>query len=301
MFEAYEEFRKMSVGILGQDISREEFQDILDSNPEYGRAVGDEIAFMRVAPGMLAAVNRAQLPFKYSSSAVRGAWYVPNKSKHPHVLQKLLPAIAYSVSEDEHANWTYEELCCYIDTGVTIGKHTPREQAIIDGVVNAYRLLPMLAAPTISVQDVCKIHSIVMKNVMQDVTQLGCLRTRDVKLQGVEYWQSVPAYKLRETFEREAEAVNAIKDVVTRAIVCMLWLSHRQFFYDGNKRVAHTVCNAILGSAGVGVFCIPKEHIHVYQGLLYAFYETADATAIIKFTLDHCLTYFPDDKTTHWP
>lgn len=301
MFEAYEEFRKMSVGILGRDISRAEFQNILDSNPEYCKAIVDEIAFMRVAPSMLAVANRAPLPFKYNSPAVRGAWYVPNKSEYPHVLQQLLPAIAYSVSEDEHANWTYEELCCYINTGVVIGEHTPEEQSIIDGVVNVYRFLPMLAASTVSLQDACKIHSIVMKDVLQDVTKLGCLRTREVKLQGVENWQSPPTYKLRETFEREAEAVNAIKDVVMRAVVCMLWLSYRQFFYDGNERVASVACNAILSSAGVGVFCVPKEHINVYQGLLYAFYETADATAIIKFTLDHCLTYFPDDKTTHWP
>lgn len=306
MFEAYDLFSKICKDTTGRAITEDEFYRLVNSNPEYAAAIGGPVAFMRVIPDMLCAevppvVSACQLPIKYDSQAFRDFHYVRNQPGYKCVLDKLLPSIAFSVSEDERANWTYEELHVYLVDGVTVGGHTVREQAIVDGVREAYGALPVMTTGMVSGFNVCGLHTALMRNVMEDKSQLGRIRTRDVRLHGINNWKSVPVEQLREVFERECQVVNSIEDVVERAIVAMMWLQYRQFFYDGNKRVSRFMCNAILGAEKAGVFCVPRSSILQYQRLLADFYETADATQIIRYTLDHCLTYFPDDKTTHWP
>lgn len=304
MFDAYDLFSKLCVDTIGRKLTENEFNALVNSKKEYKDAISDEVAFMRVAPDMLAgAVHAAPsaLPFKYDASAFRGISYVKHHPEYADVLQKLLPSIALSVTEDEQANWTYNDLYVYLIDNVTVSGHTAKEQAIVDGIKAAYTDVSGRASGVVSPLYVRGLHTALMRNVLEDTSQLGCIRTREVLLKGVSNWKQVPVEQLQEVFDREAAAVNAIADTLERAVVAMMWLQYRQFFYDGNKRVARLMCNDILGSEKAGVFCTPRPRLDEYRQLLADFYETADATSIIKYTLEHCLAYFPDGETTHWP
>lgn len=239
--------------------------------------------------------------FVYDRGAFAGISYVSDEANYSIIREKLLPSIAFSVSEDEHAGWSLPDLHTYLVDGITVGGHTIREVTIVDNVKNAYDAMPAITSGLVSGHDVCGLHALLMRNLVKDVEQLGRIRTRDVRLFGIDEWHSLPVEQLHEVFEHEVKLINSIPDVLERAIIAMMWLQYRQFFIDGNKRVSRFMCNAILGAGHYGMFCVQARDVSEYSRLLADFYKTADADNIIRYTLSRCLVYFPDSRTTHYP
>lgn len=238
--------------------------------------------------------------FKYDKSLFDGVLDAKSYVDCALILTQSLPTIVYSVASDEGTTWTFHDIEAYLLDGIVTGMQSRAELSIVDGVDKAYRVLPEISSGYVTLEDSCRVHAIAMSDLIRDKSQLGCIRTRDVRIGSVETWQSFPIYELKDAFEKEAAYVNDIENVIERAVIAMLWLQYRQFFLDGNKRVSRCVCNSILYKYNMGVFSVPKDRVAEYRQLLADFYTTADPTRIIAYTLEHCLTYFPNDDETKW-
>lgn len=292
----YKAIRKYYEQIIGTALTLSD-DDITGAIIDAGRCTTEDlIQFMSTYNPAAQA-----LPIKYDRAVFKHLKCISDELHYDDMRKALLPSIAFSVSEDERANWSETDLRTYLMDGITVGGHTVREQAVIDGVRDAYALLPGMDSGKVELRCLCTLHSVLMRKLVRDETQLGCIRTRRVYLRGIDTWKSLPVDELERVYNKEVAIINRIPNTVERAVVAMMWLQYRQFFIDGNKRVSRFMCNAILGAEQVGVFCIPAKYVVEYQRLLADFYRTADATAIINFTVNNCLGYFPDETDAHWP
>ena len=133
-----------------------------------------------------------------------------------------------------------------------------------------------------------------MKGLLSN-TDIGYFRRSNVQITGTFVWKCVPAEQLRNVFLREYKAIREITNPVEQAVVAQLWISYRQFFADGNKRVARMWTNVLLANSRVGIFTVPNNAHSTFMRLLCEFYDTADASEICAFIVKYCLHTFDSD------
>ena len=86
------------------------------------------------------------------------------------------------------------------------------------------------------------IHSILVKELGVDRN----IRIRRVGITGTNYRPIDNEYQIREALQQMCDLVNSRTNVFEKALFVLVLLSYIQAFYDGNKRVARIVSNAIL-------------------------------------------------------
>ena len=70
----------------------------------------------------------------------------------------------------------------------------------------------------------------------------------------------------------------------------MLYLSRRQIFNDGNKRVAMLAANHVMIKNGAGVISVPPSKLGEFIKYLTDFYKSNDMTEAKQFIYDNCIT-----------
>lgn len=81
---------------------------------------------------------------------------------------------------------------------------------------------------------------------------------------------------------------------IEQSIRLFLWGCINQFYLDGNKRTSRIIANGILINSGTGVLNIKARDILEFNTLMVDFYDTCNATAIVKFLSEKCITYLED-------
>ena len=88
------------------------------------------------------------------------------------------------------------------------------------------------------------------------------------------------------------------KSVTERAIDVALYIMHEQLFWDGNKRTANLVANAVLIRHGAGVMSISPSGIAEFNRLLKYYYDTNDDQELKKFVYETAIINFDTKKYT---
>lgn len=110
----------------------------------------------------------------------------------------------------------------------------------------------------------------------------GELRTGNIGISGTTHKPDIP--NENEVSERiDALLADTRKSITERAIDLALFIMHEQLFWDGNKRTATVVANAILIQHGVGVLSVSTHNIVEFNQLLTQFYDTHQGDSLKKF------------------
>lgn len=84
-----------------------------------------------------------------------------------------------------------------------------------------------------------------------------------------------------------AEGLTAIRTGVAslfeQGLAFFLFGALQQFFFDGNKRTSRLFMNGILMDAGHDAISIPAARAQEFNGLMVAFYQSKDATGMMRF------------------
>ena len=210
--------------------------------------------------------------------------------------ERLLPSFALDISSNEGCGWTHPELHSYLIDGITVGGHTIKDEDIVRNIKTCWDVVKGISEDInslINLQFVFTLHSVLMKGLLRN-TDIGAFRKSNVQITGTSAWQCVPAEQLRDIFLQEYKDIREINNPIEQAVVAQLWLSYRQFFADGNKRVARMWTNVLLANNRVGIFTVPANAHTTFMSLLCEFYDTADASEICAFILRYCLHLFDD-------
>lgn len=173
---------------------------------------------------------------------------------------------------------------------------TPQEtKAIIDGV----------AVPHVSLDDIWVILNLsdAWRNVLSDIKTekidlafikkinesisrneslaWGTLRTGAIGISGTNHRPEVPE---EETVDKEILAIlHESVSAAEKAINIALYIMYHQLFWDGNKRTANVVANAILIQHGAGILSISTDNITEFNRLLTQYYDTGIARNLKSF------------------
>lgn len=114
----------------------------------------------------------------------------------------------------------------------------------------------------------------------------GEIRTIPVQIGGTSWEPEMPHTGVIIDSMKEIER---IEDAELRALKYFCYIARTQMFIDGNKRVAQLMANKVLIEHDIGIFQIPIEKLEEFKGMLIAFYETGDDSALIGFMRAYCI------------
>ena len=198
--------------------------------------------------------------------------------------KKVLVSSIYSAAKIEGVNTTYPETETILD-GANVPTARLDDITVILNLRDAWRyLLNNVENEEINLEFIAKINENVSRNESLD---WGKLRTGEIGIHGTNHKPTVPDET--EVKESLAKIFREKKTVTAKALDAMLFIMNRQLFWDGNKRTAQLVANAILISGGAGVLNIREENIGEFNDKLTRFYDTQNGEELKKFLYDKCI------------
>lgn len=121
----------------------------------------------------------------------------------------------------------------------------------------------------LSVAKLENIHSILIKELPVERN----IRIRRVGITGTNYRPLENEFQIREALEAACRLINARENIFEKALLVLLLLSYIQPFYDGNKRTARIVSNAILIANGYCPISFRTVDSIDYKMAMLLFYE----------------------------
>ncbi|MEN8247843.1 MAG: Fic family protein [Bacteroidota bacterium] len=127
----------------------------------------------------------------------------------------------------------------------------------------------------ISVSRIEDIHSILIKDLGVDRN----IRTRRVGISATNYRPLDNEFQIREALQQMCILVNNKQCVFGKALLSLVLLSYIQPFFDGNKRTARIVSNAILINNGYCPISFRTIDSVTYKKAMLLFYEQNNLSA----------------------
>lgn len=195
--------------------------------------------------------------------------------------RKLLVESIYNTAKLEGVNTTFPETEAILD-GVNVPGAKLDDIQVIFNLRDAWRdMLADLPTATIDLDFIKRVNASISRN---ESLAWGELRTGQIGISGTNHKPGIPDEK------EVAEAVDllltdASKSVTERAIDLALYIMHEQLFWDGNKRTANVVANAVLICSGAGVLSISTDNITEFNRLLTQYYDTHDSQDLKEFLI----------------
>lgn len=129
----------------------------------------------------------------------------------------------------------------------------------------------------------------------EDAFEWGIFRHSDVFIGGIDYTPP-KAQELEDIAIKGFHFIeNKILSPQTQAIVLFLFMARNQFFYDANKRTASLMMNGHLLKNGVYPITVFENDSEDFHTKLSQFYNTGDATQIMKFFESAILKMYPNN------
>lgn len=126
------------------------------------------------------------------------------------------------------------------------------------------------------------LHSILVK-------ELGInknIRKRKVGISGTNYQPLDNDFQIKEALEMMYNLINEKKEIFEKALLVLLLISYIQPFYDGNKRTARIISNAILIDAGYCPISFRTVDSLDYKMAMLLFYEQNSISAFKKIFIE---------------
>jgi Fic family protein len=205
--------------------------------------------------------------------------------------KKILVGSIYSEAKIEGVVATYPETQTILD-GVNVPSAGLNDITVILNLRDGWRfLLSDIKDITIDLEFIMKINENVSRNESLD---WGKLRTGQIGIAGTDHKPAVPdATQVRDELTKITDDMAC--SAAEKALDLMLFIMNAQLFWDGNKRTATLVANAVLIQNGAGVLCVPETKIGRFNQLLTDFYNSADGEKLKQFLYQDCIVGI--DKT----
>jgi len=124
-------------------------------------------------------------------------------------------------------------------------------------------------------ETICSLHELVGRD---EARHCGNFRGHQFFIEQSNYIPPKSEY-LEKIFAEGVSFLNSMNNTQEKAVCSFLFLARSQFFSDCNKRTANLVMNGLLMQAGFYPLNIQGEQ---FLEKMAVFYETADATEVIK-------------------
>ncbi len=199
--------------------------------------------------------------------------------------KKTLVENIYRAAKVEGVNTTFPETQTIID-GINVPGASLDDITTVLNLRDAYRLmLAEVAATSIDLEFISRINGEVARN---QSLEWGKLRTGEIGIRGTDHHPAAPdpTATAKDITALLAGPVSASE----RAIDLMLYVMYHQLFWDGNKRTAIIVANAVLIRHGAGILTIPEEKIGIFNALLTDFYNNTAREPLKNFLYTDCIS-----------
>lgn len=225
-----------------------------------------------------------------NSNALDFGWRVekltwPQPAREPKkpafMLRKLMPEYVYDLVHLEGNPFTFVEVQTLLD-GITIGGHRLLDQTQVLNQFNGLKLLLQRVTQDNLVIDANLARTLHAQIAREEALEWGTFRKGEVRISGTGH-QPPPYRKLSNLYRDGIAQINQIKHPFERALVYYFWAARQQFFYDGNKRTARAMMNAILLTHGYYYLSVPAAKREAFDQMMVDFYDTADASAGMSF------------------
>ncbi len=161
--------------------------------------------------------------------------------------------------------------------GRVVSGLTVDETVAINNLKNAWRFILDNIDAEVNLAFIRQVNGIIGAGLYPSP---GDLRIGDVSIGGTSWKPDLPDFDNVTTEIAEIMSQPASTD---RSIDMLSWICRSQLFYDGNKRTAQLVANAMLIQNGNGILAIPVEEKHRWAKLLIDYYETNDSRKLKDF------------------
>ncbi|VAW66391.1 Huntingtin interacting protein E-like protein [hydrothermal vent metagenome] len=198
-------------------------------------------------------------------------------------LKKLMPEFVWDIIHLEDNPYTFTEVQTLIH-GTTVGGYSLSDQ---NQVLNQFESLKYLLKLVKNNKFICNqetilaAHNILAKG---EALKWGCLRDGEVSISGTGHKPPL-AGELNQLHLAGLKEISNVENVFERALLYFCFGSINQFFFDGNKRTSRWAMNGILMSNGYNYLSIPGDKKTEFNNAMVNFYDTKDATEIMKFMI----------------
>jgi Fic family protein len=202
--------------------------------------------------------------------------------------KKILVGSVYNAAKLEGVNATFPETEAILNGVNAPGVKLDDIQTVLN-LRDAWRdLLAMVKTHKIDLKFIKQINANISRN---ESLAWGELRTGKISIAGTDHKPAVPSQRL--TQKSVAKILSGkTKSITERAIDLMLFIMRSQLFWDGNKRTAALVANAVLIQNGAGVLSIVEGDIVEFNRLLKQYYDTGRGDELKRFLYDKSIIDF---------
>lgn len=215
--------------------------------------------------------------------------FKPNLELAFYLAKKDKIDFVYNTSALEGNAMTYPEVQTLLE-GVTVGGHKlSDEQQILNQNKSVDYLFKLIEEKSfkLNINMFTKLHSFVAK---EEVLKWGVFRESSVNIGGTDY-QVPHADLLEDIFTTGMEEIEKVNHPIVRAITIFLFCAKCQFFYDGNKRTARLMMNAILIKSGYTILNIKAKDRLEFNSMMLKFYDGDDITPSIEYLMNYYIKH----------
>lgn len=208
--------------------------------------------------------------------------------------KKILVENIYNAAKIEGVNTTFPETEAILG-GTNVASATLDEIQVITNLRDAWRfVLDDIENAKINLDFAMKINQNVARN---QSLKWGVLRDGEIGISGTKHKPGIPNKKKVIT-KIEKIVDNATISATEKALDLMLFVMYEQLFWDGNKRTAMMLANAVLIKHGAGVLSVAEEDIVLFNRLLKNYYDTGQAEDLKKFLYEKAIIDFGTKNAT---
>ena len=211
---------------------------------------------------------------------------IPEPSAEPRkpafMVKRMMAEYVWDIVALEGSPYTFIDVKTLLD-GEAVPRYAASDQQQVLNQRRALRhVLDLVAAGrTLDKALVCELHARVAR---EEALAWGRFRDAPVGISGTTFTPP-PASELDAIFEGALRAIQAIESPVERALAYFFFGSRTQLFFDGNKRTSRAVMSFLLLAHGYYYLSVPGAKKDEFDAMTIDFYETADATAGMRFML----------------
>lgn len=159
----------------------------------------------------------------------------------------------------------------------------------------AKKLVELLSSGgfALNAKTACALHAYVGK---EDALTWGVLRNSDIAIHGVGYVPP-PHTRLAEIAETGFSFLTSAIEAKEGAIAAFLFMARSQLFHDANKRTSSLMMNGFLLYNAYYPITVMNRDSEEFHTKLTAFYNTGDATEMMKFFEKTVTALYPPQET----
>ena len=222
-------------------------------------------------------LNTLQEKFKSNSTKL-------SKNEYKNEMERLAIDLSWKSSQIEGNTYSLLETEQLLKDKQTASGKTKDEAVMLLNHKDALDFIiehPDFVSP-LSVSIIEDIHSILIKDL--DIARN--IRSRRVGISGTNYRPLENEFQIKDALTEMCKLVNAKENIFDKALLALTLISYIQPFYDGNKRTARIICNAILINNNYCPISFRTIDSIEYKKAMLIFYEQTNINPFKKVFID---------------